>query len=113
METLYHCGEHRLWFDQRHIEAVPCAFAEEEEEGQLRPSIAFAKRVDGVEVGEESCGGGDELFSRTVARQGPLSSEANSKFHLIGNMLRKAEHRVILGNAYGSMFACPVVNILK
>jgi hypothetical protein len=34
--------------------------AEEKEEGQLRPAIAFAERVDGVEVSEEAGGGGNE-----------------------------------------------------
>ena len=78
VKTYNHCRQHFLRPDPRHIQTTPCTLAQQEQEGQLRSAIALAERVDGIEVGEESRGGGDELFPQFAAREGPAANEANS-----------------------------------
>ncbi len=95
------------------VERVAGLMSEGDQERQLCAAVAFAERMDGIELGEKMRGSLSENH-RIESTKTLLSRELTKQpSHFAIDVLRIAERASLLGDAHGSNFSCPGVDVLK
>ena len=80
------------------------AFAQQGQVGELRAAVAFAKRVDRVQLGEQVRGALRELRWRKATQEAVTRQPLEQRPHFVVDVLGITEHAAALGDAHGRIF---------
>ena len=92
---------------------MPCALGKQRQEYQLRPSVAFAKRMNGVQFRQDVRGATGELERHQSFQVVGFLKSIEQLRQLKRDMFGIAEHAAILRNPDGANLARPCIYVLK
>ena len=112
-EACDHRREHLRRVELGEVEGVARTLGKQAEKRYLSAAVAFAKRMNGVDLGEIVRGPLGKALRGLVPKM-TLSRQGTEKFaHLRVDVLRVTEHAVVLGDAYRPELSGPVIHVLE
>ena len=109
----YHCIEHDFRIEPVEVQWMPGTVSNQTEERELRAAVAFAERMDGVELGKKVRSAVNEVFATSILQTAIEFQIPKQPMHLGSDVLGIAKGTGVFGQSHRAELTRPLVDVLK
>jgi len=106
-------AQHRVRVEPLQIQGVTGVLRHQQQKRKLGASIALAKGMNGIELGEKMRSLRRESVRGKTGKQGALLQVREQRLHGGIDIFRIAEPVAALGDPYSPILSCPIIDILE